>query len=105
MNLVKLLLTGTTLLAHLVLTQTASASEEALEIVATAYRGAALIQGVPISITPLSGNTLTSDGIRSTEQLSGLTPGLLVQRSVVGKVSIRTGHGHFDVQLTTGIAG
>lgn len=62
---------------------------DADDIIVTAERRVASLPEVPISIKALSGDTLEAAGIRTTEQLSDLTPGLLVQRSVVGKISIR----------------
>jgi iron complex outermembrane receptor protein len=59
------------------------------EIVVTAQHRTESIQDVPISITALSGAALAQAGIQDTESLSDLTPGLLVARSVVGKISIR----------------
>ncbi len=78
---------------------------EVPEILVTADRRSASIQDVPISITALSGDTLRAAGIQSTEQLSTLTPGLLVQRSVVGKISIRgVGNENYTIAGDPGIA-
>jgi iron complex outermembrane recepter protein len=75
------------------------------EILVTADRRTVSIQDVPISITALSGDTLRAAGIQSTEQLSNLTPGLLVQRSVVGKISIRgVGNENYTIAGDPGIA-
>jgi iron complex outermembrane receptor protein len=82
--------------------QAASAPEE---ILVTADRRTSSIQDVPISITALSGATLEAAGIRTTEQLSDLTPGLLVQRSVVGKISIRgVGNENYTIAGDPGVA-
>jgi iron complex outermembrane receptor protein len=75
------------------------------EILVTADRRTSSIQDVPISITALSGGTLEAAGIRTTEQLSDLTPGLLVQRSVVGKISIRgVGNENYTIAGDPGVA-
>jgi iron complex outermembrane receptor protein len=84
---------------------TAGSAIDTTEIVVTADRRSASIQDVPISITALSGDTLAAAGIRSTEQLSDLTPGLLVQRSVVGKISIRgVGNENYTISGDPGVA-
>jgi iron complex outermembrane receptor protein len=85
----------------------AQAQQAALgeDIIVTADRRSASIQDVPISMTALSGQTLEAAGIRSTEQLSDLTPGLLVQRSVVGKISIRgVGNENYTIAGDPGVA-
>ena len=75
------------------------------EIVVTAQRRSESIQAVPISITALSGQTLTKAGIQDTERLATLTPGLIVQRSVVGKVSIRgVGNENYTIAGDPGVA-
>ena len=85
--------------------QAVAATDEIPEIIVTADRRSASIQDVPISITALSGATLTAAGIRTTEQLSDLTPGLLVQRSVVGKISIRgIGNENYTIAGDPGVA-
>jgi len=84
-------------------TQTAAADAD--EILVTADRRTSSIQDVPISITALSGDTIEAAGIRTTEQLSDLTPGLLVQRSVVGKISIRgVGNENYTIAGDPGVA-
>jgi iron complex outermembrane recepter protein len=75
------------------------------EIVVTAQRREESLRDVPISITALSGNTLAAAGIQDTERLSNLTPGLLVQRSVVGKISIRgVGNENYTISGDPGVA-
>ncbi|UVO49678.1 TonB-dependent receptor [Sphingomonas sp. SUN019] len=75
------------------------------DIVVTAQRREESLQDVPISITALSGDTLTAAGIQDTERLSTLTPGLLVQRSVVGKISIRgVGNENYTISGDPGVA-
>jgi iron complex outermembrane recepter protein len=75
------------------------------EIVVTAQRRAESVQDVPISITALGGETLAQAGIQDTERLSNLTPGLLVQRSVVGKISIRgVGNENYTISGDPGVA-
>ena len=84
---------------------TQTAAVDADDIVVTADRRTSSIQDVPISITALSGDTLEAAGIRTTEQLSDLTPGLLVQRSVVGKISIRgVGNENYTIAGDPGVA-
>jgi iron complex outermembrane receptor protein len=81
------------------------ASVDPDEILVTADRRTSSIQDVPISITALSGDRLEAAGIRTTEQLSDLTPGLLVQRSVVGKISIRgVGNENYTIAGDPGVA-
>ncbi len=75
------------------------------DIVVTAQRRSESIQAVPISITALSGQTLVKAGIQDTERLATLTPGLIVQRSVVGKVSIRgVGNENYTIAGDPGVA-
>jgi iron complex outermembrane receptor protein len=75
------------------------------DIVVTAQRRAESVQDVPISITALSGDTLADAGIQSTDSLATLTPGLLVQRSVVGKISIRgVGNENYTISGDPGVA-
>ena len=84
-------------------TEAASVGYE--EIVVTAQRRSESVQDVPISITALSGETLAQAGIQDTERLSTLTPGLLVQRSVVGKISIRgVGNENYTISGDPGVA-
>lgn len=87
--------------------QTAPATSAAgdTDIVVTAQRRSESLQDVPISITALSGKTLNDAGIQDTERLSTLTPGLLVQRSVVGKISIRgVGNENYTIAGDPGVA-
>ena len=75
------------------------------EIVVTAQKRSESIQQVPISITALSGAALASAGIQQTEQLANRTPGLLVQRSVVGKISVRgIGNENYTISGDPGVA-
>ncbi len=75
------------------------------DIVVTAQRRSESLQAVPISITALSGDTLVKAGIQDTERLSALTPGLIVQRSVVGKISIRgVGNENYTIAGDPGVA-
>ncbi len=113
MRATKLMLAGVSMLASTASLAQAQAPAPAAqlaeadpyEILVTADRRSASIQDVPISITALSGDTLEAAGIRSTEQLSDLTPGLLVQRSVVGKISIRgVGNENYTIAGDPGVA-
>ncbi len=84
--------------------QAATAASES-EIVVTAQRRSESLQQVPISITALTGDALRKAGIQDTEQLVTLTPGLLVQRSVVGKISIRgVGNENYTIAGDPGVA-
>jgi iron complex outermembrane recepter protein len=75
------------------------------DIIVTAERRAASVQETPISITALSGKALQDAGITSTESLVNATPGLLVQRSVVGKISIRgVGNENYTIAGDPGVA-
>jgi iron complex outermembrane recepter protein len=81
------------------------AAAESGEIVVTAQRRAESVQDVPISITALTGQTLEAAGIQDTENLSTLTPGLLVQRSVVGQIRIRgIGNENYTISGDPGVA-
>lgn len=91
--------------AHPVLAQQSNEAAESGEIVVTAQRRAESVQDVPISITALTGETLEAAGIQDTENLSTLTPGLLVQRSVVGQIRIRgIGNENYTISGDPGVA-
>ena len=82
---------------------TSTATED--DIIVTAQRRSESLQNVPISITALTGDTLAASGIQDTERLSTLTPGLIVQRSVVGKISIRgVGNENYTISGDPGVA-
>jgi iron complex outermembrane receptor protein len=84
-----------------------SAADTAIEgeIIVTAQKRSESVQNVPISITALTGETLAASGIQDTERLSTLTPGLIVQRSVVGKISIRgVGNENYTISGDPGVA-
>lgn len=85
---------------------TPAAREGGIEvIIVTAEKREASVQDVPISITALSGEGLNKLGINSTELLANVTPGLLVQRSVVGKISIRgVGNENYTIAGDPGVA-
>ncbi|MBL0923624.1 MAG: TonB-dependent receptor [Sphingomonadaceae bacterium] len=75
------------------------------EIIVTAQRRSESVQDVPISITALSSDALAKAGIQDTENLSTLTPGLLVQRSVVGQIRIRgIGNENYTIAGDPGVA-
>jgi iron complex outermembrane recepter protein len=75
------------------------------EIIVTAQRRSESVQDVPISITALSGDALKKAGIQDTDNLSTLTPGLLVQRSVVGQIRIRgIGNENYTIAGDPGVA-
>lgn len=59
------------------------------EIVVTAEKRESSIQDVAASITAISGDALTAGGFQDTQQLINLSPNLIVQRSIIGKLHIR----------------
>lgn len=82
-----------------------AASEGLEEVVITAEKRAGTVQDTPISIAAFSGDELAGGGIVSTEQLTAVTPGLNVQREVIGKVVIRgIGTENFTVGSDPGVA-
>ena len=75
------------------------------EVVITAEKRATTIQDTPISIAAYSGEDLDRAGITSTDGLTNLTPGLVVQKEVIGKVVIRgVGTENFSVGSDPGVA-
>jgi iron complex outermembrane recepter protein len=75
------------------------------EVVITAEKREGTVQDTPISITAFTGEDLANAGITSTEALAGLTPGLTVQKEVIGKVVIRgVGTENFTVGSDPGVA-
>lgn len=75
------------------------------EVVITAERREASLQETAISISAFTGDNLTTYGIQTTEQLTGFTPGLNIQRDVIGKVVIRgIGAENFTVAGDPGVA-
>ena len=75
------------------------------EIVVTAERREASLQETSISITAFTGEDLVRKGIQTSEQLSGFTPGLQIQRDVIGKVVIRgIGTENFTIAGDPGVA-
>ena len=66
-----------------------SNAQQIEEIVVTAEKRVASLQETPISITVFSGDELSDSGITNSEQLSYYTPGLVIQRQVIGKVTMR----------------
>lgn len=75
------------------------------EIEVTAERRSSSLQDVPLSITALGGDEIASARIQNTQDLVNLTPGLIVQRSVIGKISIRgIGNENFTISGDPGVA-
>ncbi len=75
------------------------------EIIVTAERREESLQTTPISIAAFSADSLAELGIEDSEQLSGLTPGLVIQRDVIGKVVIRgIGAENFTIGGDPGVA-
>jgi len=83
----------------------APAAAQLEELLVTAERREASLQVTPVSITAFSGDQLRLKGIQTSEQLSGFTPGLQIQRDVIGKVVIRgIGTENFTVAGDPGVA-
>ncbi len=59
------------------------------EIVVTAEKREQSLKDVSASITAISAASLAAAGIQDTQSLANLTPGLIVQRSIIGKIHIR----------------
>jgi iron complex outermembrane recepter protein len=94
-----------TLGSNVAFAQEAAEEADTSEIIVTAQRKSESVQDVPISITALTGEALSKAGIQDTENLVTLTPGLLVQRSVVGKISIRgVGNENYTIAGDPGVA-
>jgi iron complex outermembrane receptor protein len=75
------------------------------EVVVTAEKRESTVQDTPISITAFTGEALAAAGITSTESLANFTPGLTVQREVIGKVVIRgIGTENFTIGSDPGVA-
>jgi iron complex outermembrane receptor protein len=92
-----------TLAASAVQAQNQSGALE--EIVVTAEKRATTIQDTPISISAFSGSDLAAVGVTGTEQLANFTPGLTVQKEVIGKVVIRgVGTENYTVGSDPGVA-
>jgi len=83
----------------------AAESDVLEEVVVTAEKRSSTVQDTPISIAAFSGDELEAAGISSTDALSNLTPGLVVQKEVIGKVVIRgVGTENFSVGSDPGVA-
>ncbi len=75
------------------------------EVVVTAEKRASTVQDTPISITAFSGDALADAGITSTDALANYTPGLTIQKEVIGKVVIRgIGTENYTVGSDPGVA-
>lgn len=75
------------------------------EITITAEKRASTVQATPVSIVAFTGEDLANAGVSSTEALAGLTPGLTVQKEVIGKVVIRgVGTENYTVGSDPGVA-
>ena len=75
------------------------------EIVVSAERRESSLQDVPIAVTALTGEALKESAIFDSETLSYSVPGLLIQRDVVGKATIRgIGTENFTVGGDPGVA-
>ncbi len=75
------------------------------DILVTAERRETSLQDTSISITAFTGDQMRLKGIQDTEQLTGFTPGLQIQRDVIGKVTIRgVGTENFTIAGDPGVA-
>jgi iron complex outermembrane receptor protein len=75
------------------------------EIVVTAEKREGNIQEIPLSIIAFSGAELAQAGIDGTSALANFTPGLTVQKEVIGKVVIRgVGTENYTVGSDPGVA-
>lgn len=75
------------------------------EILVTAERREVSLQDTAISITAFTGEQLAQAGVETSEQLTGFTPGLNIQRDVIGKVVMRgIGTENFTVAGDPGVA-
>ena len=75
------------------------------EILVTAERREVSLQDTAISITAFTGIQLAQAGVETSEQLTGFTPGLNIQRDVIGKVIMRgIGTENFTVAGDPGVA-
>lgn len=98
--------TGRLIALVLLISTVAGAQEQVLEeILVTAEKREASLQDVAISITAFQGEELRNSGIVTSEQLTGFTPGLNIQRDVIGKVVIRgIGTENFTIAGDPGVA-
>jgi iron complex outermembrane receptor protein len=75
------------------------------EIVVTAEKRESTLQETPISMTALTGAELSAQGLVSTESLAAVTPGLTIEKDVIGKVVIRgVGTENYTVGSDPGVA-
>ena len=75
------------------------------EVTVTAEKRETTIQDTPISITAFSGQELAMAGIDGTNALANFTPGLTIQKEVIGKVVIRgVGTENYTVGSDPGVA-
>jgi len=85
--------------------QSAVAENVLEEIVVTAEKRAGTVQDTPVSIAAFSGDDLADAGINSTDALANYTPGLTIQKEVIGKVVIRgIGTENYTVGSDPGVA-
>jgi iron complex outermembrane recepter protein len=75
------------------------------EITVTAEKRASTIQETPISITAFTGDDLIDAGVGDSYGLAAFTPGLTIQKEVIGKVVIRgVGTENYTVGSDPGVA-
>ncbi|MDG2321273.1 MAG: TonB-dependent receptor [Rhodospirillaceae bacterium] len=105
----KCLMTATSILALSILFTSAPALAQSglaiEEIVVTAERRSSTLQSTPISITAVTGETLSASAVFDSEAFSYSVPGLVIQRDVIGKATIRgIGTENFTVGGDPGVA-
>ena len=75
------------------------------EIVVTAERRESTLQETPISISAFTTDDLRRAGIQTSQELADFTPGLVIQRDIIGKVVIRgIGAENFTIAGDPGVA-
>jgi len=75
------------------------------EILVTSERRETSLQETAISISAFSADQIARSGIENSEQLTGFTPGLNIQRDIIGKVVIRgIGTENFTIAGDPGVA-
>jgi len=85
--------------------ESAATPEVLQEVVVTAERRTSTVQDTPISMTAFSGAELEARGLTSTESLAMQTPGLTIEKDVIGKVVIRgVGTENYTVGSDPGVA-
>jgi iron complex outermembrane receptor protein len=88
-----------------VIAQNATPTDVLGEIVVTAEKRESTIQDTAIAVSAFSGDELAGVGITGTDALATYTPGLAIQKEVIGKVVIRgIGTENYTVGSDPGVA-